>query len=116
MTILGLFIFNFTAFAATVDWTRLEMEMDFLKASTPSKSLSTYKELKLQRKAPVTEQGIAELDSAFDSISTSQATPSRSLKETPIIDADLTDKPAQKLKRIAPTGSINKDIYESLVE
>ena len=120
MTILGLFIFNFTAFGAAVDWTRLDMEMDYLKASTPLKSLDVGVELKLQRKAQDNEEGIADLDSAFDSISTRQATPQRApvLEEETIEPASIAPEavPTKKLKRVAPNGSIDKDIYESLVE
>ena len=120
MTILGLFIFNLTGFASTLDWTRLEMEMDYLKASESKALKPTGQKLKLERKSDTNHQGIVDLDSAFDTVSTRLAIPKRAQTNTDNQQAnnDFSSEVQKKkpLKRVAPTGSIHKDIFETLID
>ncbi len=107
-----------STFASQIDWTRLNMEMEYLSSSTSNSSSQVKtgknkdpeqntKELKFQRKSPLKQKGIANLDSLFDSVELRQAAPTKDE------DQDFTREFDQdNSKSIHPTGSLPSNLLE----
>ncbi len=98
--------------ASTIDWTRLEMEMDYLEADKPdsvglakieSQDERPVDSLSLRRKAIDEKDGIIDLEPLFDEVNLKQASP---VKEQP--------KKSESSQRI--DGTLSKDAFESLVD
>lgn len=125
-TILYLTFFALSTNAASVDWTRLELEMDYLKSEVEESSNEVAKNsivkaedkkaLKLRRLPPAEQKGILDLDPMFDSISTTQASPNKEEDES--IDEAIEKIKTKKQKTpIKPVnGVISKDQFEQLID
>ena len=104
--------------ASTIDWTRLEMEMDYLETKGPDSSAlteiksgddnSSSQSLSLRRKSIDEKEGIINLEPIFDQVNLKQASPQKVEQQN--------DQPEESKKTQRLDGTLSKDAFESLVD